>query len=133
MAAKMLTESRLANYLRVTIPEGAANEILDIANGIVQEILGLPDTAKFTDLPYEVRGVLMELAADPFRNPPGATSRTKSIDDWTTTERWEAARATGVRLSDADRALLHRYRDEAAGVQTAARGSIQMHVPGYIR
>lgn len=121
---EFIDEGALASYLQVDIPSGKAAFVLTLANGQVTDIVGDIDPA-----PARVLAITAESAARAYRNPKGLASFTKSVDDWSKTERWEAASRTGVYLTDEEKAELRGYRTDST---TTRRRSIQMSVPGYI-
>lgn len=133
--ATIITEANLASYLQRKITTGKAQYVVDLANRLVTEDIGDlangtadADTGKIP-VPARVETITLEVAARAFRNPAGVTSETRAIDDWSRTQRWEAAAAkAGVFLTDDEGDELR----ELAGTRpTRKTRSIQLRVPGY--
>lgn len=131
--AEIITETKLASYLQVSIPTDAAKLYVDLANGLVTELVTDAGGTALLEgtIPSRVTAITFEAAARAYRNPQGLTSTTTSIDDWSRTERREGgsdATAAGVYLTDAEEnEILRKF-----GLAGEPKRSIQMHVPGYI-
>ena len=125
MSDQIISESELASYLQLPeIPPGKSDFLRQLVDDMVREDLGDIDP-----VPARVRGIAVESMARSYRNPKGATASTKSIEDWTQTERWEAAGRAGAYLTDEERAIIRSYRVDAP--RPRRYGSIQLNVPGY--
>jgi hypothetical protein len=115
-----IDEDALASYLQTTITGGEADLVIELANGLVTDVVG-----DLEPVPTLVRAVALEAAARAWRNPQGYSSVTSEIDDYTKTVRREGAALTaaGVYLTDAEEARLLRL----VGVRKA--GTITLDVP----
>lgn len=95
-----VTIDELLVYLREADPSpemvAALEQILDIANGLVDEV-----TVPLDPEPARVRAIRLEVAARAWRNPEGHQS--SAIDDY----QWAGGTGRGgVHLTDAERAEL---------------------------
>lgn len=131
MAEQIFTDIELSAYPGVNldgVTAGTIQLVVMMANGMVTDIIG-----ELTPVPVRAKAIALEVAARSLRNPEGASSVSKKIDDWTKTIRWEGegAEEAGVFLTDAEEAELRRML-AAANRSTRRRSrSISMHVPGY--
>lgn len=121
-----ITEAQLASYLQATIPTGAAETILELANGIVTDVLG--DDYDPATAPVRVKAIALEVAARAWRNPQGYSSVTVGIDDYDKTVRREGAALTrtGVYLTDEELAELLGLLEVTGPVRA---GSIRLRLP----
>ena len=91
--------------------------------------------ATLTPMPAEAKAIALEVAARPFRNPEGATSISRSVDDWTKTVRWETggdrAGRAGVYLTEYEKSALRALLEPDADAPQRNYGSIRTVVPGY--
>ncbi len=120
--AEYIQEADLAAYLRTTITDGQADLFIELANGIVTDVVGNLDP-----VPAQVRALTLEVAARAWRNPDGYSSISTEIDDFTKTVRREgdALTAPGVYLTDAETDLLLGL----LGTRGPQVGSIRLGVP----
>lgn len=118
-----LTGADLASYLDA--PESAALvSIAQRSNALVTQEWANPTTP----VPAWVINIAWDVALRAGVNPKQVTSQTRSWDDITKTERWEAG-TSGVRLTDAEKILLN---GSAGGVaKSVAAGSIRLRIPGW--
>lgn len=124
--SEFISEEQLASYLQATITTGAAETIIELANGIVTDVLGEdydPNTA-----PTRVKAIVLEVAARAWRNPQGYSSVTVGIDDYDKTVRREgsALERTGIYLTDNELAELLGLLDDVGPVRA---GSIRLRLP----
>jgi hypothetical protein len=120
--AEYIQEADLAAYLRTTITGGQADLFIELANGLVTDIIGDIDP-----VPTQVRAITLEVAARAWRNPDGYSSVSEEIDDFTKTVRREgdALTSPGVYLTDAETDLLLGL----LGTRGPQVGSIRLNVP----
>lgn len=119
-----ITGADLASYLDEPL-DGAINNIVQRTNALVTQEWANPTTP----IPEWVVNIAWDVAIRAGVNRKGVTSQTRSWDDVTKTERWEAG-ATGVRLTDDEKALLIGSADTTGQPRSPAR-SIRMTVPGW--
>lgn len=124
---EVITAPELTGYLGslVQVDTEQLGVIVELTNGLVMEKWANPVSDPQL-IPPSVKALALEVAARPCRNPRGASSVTKSVDDASKTERLpdRAARA-GVFLTSDELALL-------GGVKRRRRrmGTIRVRV-GY--
>ena len=124
--AAYITEAQLASYLQVTIPDGAAEVTVGLANDAVTDVIG--DITDWETIPARVRSVALEAAARHWRNPQGYSSVQRKLDDFDTTERREgdALVAPGVYVTPEEEDALLRAVFGNAGRSRV--GSIRLRV-----
>lgn len=124
-----VTGADLASYLeRDSSP--ALDNIAARTNALVEEEWANP----VTPVPQWVVNLAWDVAVRAGRNPMGVTSTTRSFDDVTRTDRWEAGQGFGVFLTEDERAKLNRDTGEdGSTTPTIAPKSIRMTVPGWSR
>lgn len=92
----IIATPELASYLRDDATDfAAASQIVELANGIVSEVLG-----DLESIPTRAKAITLEVAARAYRNPGGWVQ--ESLDDWTGRRLDDTANA-GVYLTDAER------------------------------
>lgn len=122
-----LTAADLAAYFDREV-SGALTNIVTRTNSLVTEEWANP----VDPVPEWVTNIAWNVAIRAGDNPsPGKTSTTRSWDDVSITDRWEAGRSGGVFLTDEESRLLH--GDTADPTQPVGVGSIQLKVPGWSR
>jgi hypothetical protein len=119
-----LTGDELASYLDAPL-DGAIDNVVKRVNALVTQEWANPTTV----VPEWVKNVAWNVAIRAASNPKGVTSKTRSWDDMTTTERWEAG-AAGVTLTDEEKTLLTGAAG-TVGQATSSVKSIRMNVPGW--
>lgn len=124
MDTPIIYDDELASYLQVTIPEGKADFIIELANALVREVIGDLDP-----VPAVVRAITVEVAARGYRNPSGVTALTKNIEDWSKTQRWDSSVRGGVFLTDEERAAL--LAAVPYSLTPTRTGTIKLVVPGF--
>ena len=93
-----ITTTDLSSYLRDPQADPDAATVVELANGVVNDVIGDLDP-----LPTRVTAITLEVAARAWRNPHGYSSET--VDDYTYRRDAETRRA-GVYLTDDERAEL---------------------------
>lgn len=124
---EFISAQTLASYPGVTISNAeTADLVVSLTNGLITDVVG----EDLDPIPFRVKTIAYEVAARALRNPEGAESITKGVDDWKKTVRYSQAEAlrAGVYLTDEEKADLLGKLGGTPGV-----GSIRMHVPGYDR
>jgi hypothetical protein len=97
--ADYIDTSKLASYLRQPLDFPAGNLYVDLANGLVTEVVG-----DLSPVPSTVVSITLEVAARGYRSADGFTSVTTSFDDASKTVRREMSAAdAGVFLTDGER------------------------------
>jgi hypothetical protein len=125
--AQFLSGAELASYLGRPV-SGTLDNIADRANALVTEEW----TANVVSPPPEwVKNIAWDVAVRAGANPKGLTSETRSWDDATRTERWEAAGRIGVYLTDDELDRLQGRPTGADGASVVIAKSIRMRVPGW--
>jgi hypothetical protein len=119
-----LTGADLASYLDAPL-DGAIDNIAQRANALVTQEWANPTTI----VPEWVKNIAWDVAIRAAANPKGVTSQTRSWDDLTMTQRWEAG-TTGVKLLDDEKALLNASAG-AVGTASSPVRSIRMSIPGW--
>lgn len=120
-----VTGSALASYLERD-QSAALDNVADRTNALVDEEWSNPSDPA----PQWVVNIAWNVAIRAGRNPLGVTSTTRSFDDITRTDRWEAGQPEGVFLTDDERRLLNNDGAAAPTPILPAR-SIRMSVPPY--
>lgn len=94
----LFTAEELSAYLQDDdLKAGTVTLLVDLVTGVIDEV------ATFTEpYPVRVKAIALEVAARAYTNPSGLSSRTTSIDDYSTTDRWDA-KAAGVFLTPSER------------------------------
>lgn len=106
-------------YVQSTVDVATSALLRDLATGLIEAVNGLNYGAGAPVTPV-VKAIALEVAARAYRNPDGVQSRTRAIDDYSTTDRWDAV-ALGVFLTDSEIARLSRHAH--LPVRTAWLGS----------
>lgn len=120
-----LTGDDLASYFGAPL-DGAIDNIVRRTNALVgQEWANPTDPA-----PEWVKNIAWDVAIRAGANPKGVTSQTRSWDDMTKTERWEAGN-TGVKLTDDEKSLLNNAGGAIGQITRAPARSIRMTIPGW--
>lgn len=120
-----VTGADLASFLeRDQSP--ALDNIAQRTNQLVDEEWANP----VTPIPQWVVNIAWDVALRAGVNPTGVTSTTRSFDDITRTDRWEAGQRNGVHLTDDERQLLNNDGAAAPTPVLPAR-SIRMAIPGW--
>ena len=124
MADEFVTATTLASYPGVVMPANSETSdlVVELTNGEIVDLIRVPDP-----IPFRVRAIAFEVAARALRNPEGAESITKGVDDWKKTVRFSQADKlrAGVYLTDGEKAELL----GAVGRRKKRTGSIQLKVP----
>lgn len=120
-----LTGDDLASYLEEPL-DGAIQNIADRVNALVTEKWANPATP----VPEWVKNIAWNVAIRAGANRKGVTSQTRSWDDVTKTDRWEAG-TFGVELTD-DETLKLSGLPDGTGASVGVK-SIRMTVPGWDR
>jgi hypothetical protein len=121
---EFLTGADLASYLGVE-ETSAIDRIVTLTSNLVDEEWVNP-----TDpVPAWVTNIAWAVAIRAGANTKGVTSRTRSWDDVTVTDRWDAA-TVGVELTADQKAKLNSANTDNAAV---APGSISMRIPRWDR
>lgn len=120
-----LTGDDLASYLEQPL-DGAIANIVQRTNALVSQ-----EWANPTDpAPEWVKNIAWDVAIRAGVNPKGVTSQTRSWDDMSKTERWEAG-DKGVRLTDEERTLLNGAGGAVGQATRSPARSIRMTIPGW--
>lgn len=124
--------SDLAAWVGQTIPsdDPRAGAVLSAASALVRSYAGktwTDDADALADVPDVVASVAVQVAARVWANPSGAIAA--AIDDGSL--RWSEASASGLYLTDADKAVLGAYQEPAAesfglGTVSLAGGSYEL-------
>lgn len=122
-----LTAAALADYLGVD-EDAALRQIVQLTGDLIdEELAGGPASPT----PAWVIAIAWNVAIRAGSNPKGVTSQTRSWDDITKTERWEAQHgSSGVYLTADERARLNGVIGDGDPAYVPAR-SIRMNVPGW--
>lgn len=107
---EIINVTELASYLRESDLDGSAALHVELANGIVSEVIGDLDP-----LPVRVKAITLEVAARAYRNPEGWAS--EAIDDWSG-RRSNATADGGVYLTPWERSDLLRLVGGGSSVRS---------------
>lgn len=119
---QFLSGADLATYLGES-ESGTLDNIADRTNSLITEAWATPVDPS----PAWVVNIAYDVALRAGANPKGLTSQTRSWDDVTRTERWEAAARVGVYLTDEEYALLQGQ----VATEGGKAGSIRLSIPGW--
>lgn len=125
--ADYITGPDLASFLEKPTSARLDN-IAQRTNALIDEAWAAPRSP----IPQWVVNIAYDVAIRAGRNPLGVTSKTRSFDDTTVTERFDASEQVGVYLTDAEQfRLASDTGDTASTPAPTGPKSIRMTIPGW--
>ncbi len=128
MVTQFVTPSVLTAYPGVRAKAGpTVDNVVRLINGLVAGIVGADTPNNPT-----IETIALEAAARPLRNPSGASSVTKGIDDYKGTFRYEGEKyeRAGVFLTDGEKVELRASIVEDSVTLAPRARTLRVRVPG---